>query len=115
MAIAPRADYNRAVASLNQLVDEIGDNPRKPRYRLIETLSALIEAYDAEHHEMSDVSGVDMLRLLMVQHGLTQVDLKKELGGQSVVSEILNHKREPERSSDTALTARFGVAPGVFI
>ncbi len=115
--VAPRteAEYDRAVELLDQLVDEIGDKPKNPRYRLIETLSALIEGYDKEHHEMPDVSGVDMLRFLMDQHALTQVDLKKELGGQSVVSEILNHKRELNVHQMRALGARFGVDPGVFI
>lgn len=44
---------------------------------------------------MPNGSGADMPTFLMEQHpGFSQVDLKKELGGQSVMSEIPNRKRE---------------------
>lgn len=89
--VVPRSEreYDAAVERLGDLVDEIGDNVKDPRCRLIETLSALIEAYDREHHAVPDVSGVDMVRFLMEQHGLTQGDLP-EIGSQGVVSEILS-------------------------
>ncbi len=93
LAIHGAREYATAVNQLNQLVDEIGDNPRDPRYRFIETLSVLIEAYDAEHHALSDASGLEVLKYLMEQHGLTQSDLP-EIGSQGVVSEVLRGKRE---------------------
>ncbi len=46
LAIRNAREYDRAFAHLNQLVDEVGDNPRNPRYRFIDTLSLLVEAYD---------------------------------------------------------------------
>jgi HTH-type transcriptional regulator/antitoxin HigA len=107
-------EYDAAVEQLNDLVDEIGDNPGNPRYRLIETLSALIEAYDHEHHPISDVSGLDMVRFLMNQHGLTQRDLP-EIGSQGVVSEILNGRRELNLRQIRALAKRFGVSPASFL
>lgn len=72
LAIRTIHEYDAAVARLNDLVDEIGDNPKDPRYRLIETLSLLIEAYDREHHGLPAASVVDVIRFLMEQHGLTQ-------------------------------------------
>src|SRR5215469_2415623 len=113
--VAPRseAEYEETVETLNRLVDETGDNPGDPRYRLIETLSTLIEAYDAEHHRLPEVNGVEMLRWLMEQHGLSQVDLKDELGGQSTVSEILSGKRDLSIRQMKALAKRFGVSPAV--
>jgi hypothetical protein len=39
LAIRTRREYGAAVARLNALVDEVGDNPKDPRYRLIETVS----------------------------------------------------------------------------
>jgi antitoxin component HigA of HigAB toxin-antitoxin module len=50
LAIRTEREYDAAVDSLNALIDAIGDHPKDPRYRLIETLSVLIEAYDREHH-----------------------------------------------------------------
>ncbi len=115
--VAPRseAEYDRAVEKLERLVDEIGDKPSDRRYRLIETLSTLIEAYDAEHHQLLETSGPDVLRWLMEQHGLSQADLKDELGGQGIVSEVLSGKRELNLRQIRALAKRFGVDAAAFI
>ncbi|MGH7778589.1 MAG: helix-turn-helix domain-containing protein [Candidatus Binataceae bacterium] len=115
--IAPRneAEYDRAVETLNHLVDEIGDHPGNPRYRLIETLSTLVEAYDAEHHALPEADGRELLRWLMDRHGLSQSDLKDDLGGQGVASEVLSGKRDLNARQMKALGARFRIDPGAFI
>ena len=114
--IAPRNEdeYDTAVEVLNELVDEIGDHPEDPRYRLIETLSALVEVYDAEHHRLPDVSGIDVLRFLIEQHDLNQADLP-EVGTQSVVSEVLSGRRQLNVRQIQELAARFGVNAGAFL
>jgi HTH-type transcriptional regulator/antitoxin HigA len=114
LAIRDRREYDAAVARLNDLVDEIGDNPRDPRYRFIETLSLLIEAYDEKHHEIPDATGVELLKFLMEQHGLRQGDLP-EVGSQGVVSEILRGKRELNVRQIRALSKRFHLPPEAFI
>jgi HTH-type transcriptional regulator/antitoxin HigA len=43
------ADYNRIVALLDQLVDEVGEDESHPLASLMEVLSVLIERYEAEH------------------------------------------------------------------
>ena len=114
--VVPRSEreYDAAVERLGELVDEIGDNAKDPRYRLVETLSALIEAYEREHHAVPDIPGVDMVRFLMEQHGLTQGDLP-EIGSQGVVSEILSGRRELNVRQLQALAERFGVSPAAFL
>jgi HTH-type transcriptional regulator / antitoxin HigA len=102
------------VARLNALVDEVGDNTKDARYRLVETLSVLIEAYDQEHHILPDASGIEVLRFLMEEHGLSQKDLP-EIGSQGVVSEILTGRRCLNVRQIRALAARFAVDAGVFI
>ena len=111
--VVPRneKEYDAAVEGLGRLVDEIGDNPKDPRYRLIDTLAVLIDAYDREHRCIPDVSGVQVLRFLMEQHGLTQRDLP-EIGSQGVVSEVLSGRRELNVRQIKALASRFGVEPG---
>lgn len=47
--------------------------------------------------------------------GLKQSDLSAEIGGQSVVSEILAGKREINARQTNALAAGFGVSSAVFI
>ena len=72
LAIHTEREYDAAVERLNSLVNEVGDNPKDPRYRLIETLSVLIEAYDTEHHSLPEASSIEVIRFLMEEHGLTQ-------------------------------------------
>jgi HTH-type transcriptional regulator/antitoxin HigA len=113
LAIRNAREYDAAVAQLNDLVDEVGDNQKDPRYRFIDTLSVLIQAYDEEHHKIPDASGVDVLKFLMEQHGLSQGDLP-EVGSQGVVSEILRGKRELNVRQIRALARRFHLPAGAF-
>ena len=74
----------------------------------------LIEAYDAEHHALADASGLEVLKYLMEEHGLTQSDLP-EIGSQGVVSEVLRGKRELNVRQIEKLAARFHVSPAAFL
>jgi HTH-type transcriptional regulator/antitoxin HigA len=114
LAIRTEREYDAAVQRLNSLIDEIGDNAKDERYRLIETLSVLIEAYDREHHSLPQATGVEVLRFLMEEHGLSQKDLP-EIGSQGVVSEVLAGRRRLNVRQIEALAARFGVDPGALI
>ena len=51
----------------------------------------------------------------MESNGLTQADLAQELGGQPVVSAILNGRRRINARQASELAARFGVSPALFI
>jgi HTH-type transcriptional regulator/antitoxin HigA len=114
LAIRTEREYDAAVERLNSLVNEVGDNPKDPRYRLIETLSVLIEAYDREHHSLPEASSIEVIRFLMEEHGLTQKDLP-EIGSQGVVSEVLAGRRALNVRQIQGLAARFGVDPGAFL
>ncbi len=114
LTIRNEHEYNAAVKRLNELLDEIGDNEKHPLYSLLDTLGTLIHAYEEEHYPIPDVTGVDVLRLLMDEHGLTQSDLP-EVGSQGVVSEILNGKRELNVRQIRSLAHKFGVSSAVFV
>jgi HTH-type transcriptional regulator/antitoxin HigA len=43
------AEYDRIVALLDNLIDEVGEDERHPLASLMEVLSVLIERYEAEH------------------------------------------------------------------
>lgn len=74
-----------------------------------------VQDYEERHVEMPDASPAEVLRLLMEQHELRQVDLADLFGSQSNVSEVLNGKREINARQARALARRFGVSPAVFI
>ena len=62
-----------------------------------------------------DAAPNEVLRFLLDQHGLKQSDLAAEIGGQSVVSDILNGKRAINARQAKALAARFGVSAVAFL
>jgi HTH-type transcriptional regulator/antitoxin HigA len=114
LSLRNEQEYDRAVECLNRLLDEVGTDEQHPLYTLLDTLGTLIHAYEEEHHPIPECSGVDVLRFLMDEHGLTQSDLP-EIGSQGVVSEVLRGKRELNIRQIRALAARFQVSPAVFI
>lgn len=114
LTLRDETDYDRAVATLNELLDEIGTDERHPLYDLLDTLGTVIAAYEAEHVALPLADGRDVLVYLMEEHDLRQSDLP-EVGSQGIVSEILNGKRELNVRQIRALAARFGVSPTVFV
>ena len=114
LTIRNEREYNAAVKRLNELLDEIGTDEKHPLYGLLDTLGTLVHAYEEEHYPIPDAGGVDVLRFLMEEHGLTQSDLL-EIGSQGVVSEILSGKRELNVRQIRMLAKRFKVSPAVFV
>jgi len=114
LTIRNEREYDRAVQLLNELLDEIGTNERHPLYSFMDTLGTLIEVYEEEHHPVPASTGAELLRYLMEEHDLSQSELP-EIGSQSVVSEVLNGKRDLNIRQVRALAKRFHVSPAVFI
>ena len=93
LQIRDEREYDLAVERLNGLIDKVGTDVRHPLYSLLDTLGALVHAWEEQHHPMDAVPGRDVLRYLLDEHGLAQSELP-EVGSQGVVSEILNGHRE---------------------
>ncbi len=81
----------------------------------LKTLSELVEDYERKNYKSSTLSGAEMLSYIMELKQLKQSDLSKELGGQSVVSKILNGERELNLRQVRALAKRFNLSPSVFV
>ena len=80
------------------------------------SLGRLIQAYESRKFpSVGKVSGEGMLAYFMELHDLKQGDLAKELGGQSVVSELIRGERKLNVKQIRALAARFNVSPATFI
>ena len=114
-AIQTAKQYEQTVAFMNQLVDLVGENERHPLTGLLDLVGELVAAYESRLHTVPDAPPREVLRLLMEQNGLTQADLRRELGGQPVVSAVLNGKRKINSRQAKALAARFRVSPAAFI
>ena len=109
------ADFERVVAFMNSLLDVVGDDEAHELADLLDLVGQLVEDYEGTRHVIPDAAPHKVLRFLLDQHGLTQTDLAAEIGGQSVVSEILSGKRAINARQAKALAARFGVSAVAFL
>lgn len=80
----------------------------------LKSLLPFIEHYEKNAFATGPVSPEDMLRFLMEQNDLSQYDIAAEVGGQPVVSDILQGKRKLTRDHIERLSKRFGVSPATF-
>ena len=82
--------------------------------KLIDLLTVLVEKYESKHCPVPNAGPLDIIRHLMEQHGLRQKDLVDVFGTESIVSDVLNGKRELSKDHIARLSARFHVSPAVF-
>lgn len=109
-----KAAYRRLVEALDAVLDAGGADESHPLARLAGYLGDLVAEYEATHLPIREMPVRAFLRELMKQHGLTQKDLP-EIGAQSVVSAVLNGKRQLNVRQIGRLSARFGLPADAFL
>jgi len=114
LSIRNEVEYDAAVERLNALVDEIGTNDEHPLYGLLDTLGAVVHAYEQEHHSIPGATGPEVLRFLMKEHDVTAADLP-ELGAPEVVEVYLAGQRELSLNQVRTLAERFHVSAAAFV
>jgi HTH-type transcriptional regulator / antitoxin HigA len=82
--------------------------------KLIELLTVLIEDYESKYYPVPNAGPLDIIRHLMEQHQLRQKDLVDVFGTESIVSDVLNGKRDLTKDHIIRLSSRFSVSPAVF-
>ncbi len=107
-------DYEQARATIDVLVEEVGDNEDHPLADVLDYLADQVKAYEGEHFPIPDAEPREVLRFLMEQHGLKQEDLAA-CAPQGRISDILNGR--PDISKDIAkkLARRFNVHADLFL
>ena len=113
--ITSERDYKRRVTVMDELLDRIGANESHRLMPLLDLVTKEVEAYEAKQQALPEAAPSKVLAFLMEEHNLKQADLAKELGGQSIVSAILNGKRELNTRQVKALAERFKASPAVFL
>jgi HTH-type transcriptional regulator/antitoxin HigA len=86
----------------------------KEESRLAELLTLLIEDFEDRNYSLPAAPPVGIVRHLMESNGLRQVDLVDIFGSASIVSEVLNGKRELAKAHIEKLSRRFNVSPELF-
>jgi HTH-type transcriptional regulator/antitoxin HigA len=89
-----KKDYARATEMLDAILDEIGQDERRPLAEPADAPGAVVEKYGAEHVRIPDARPTAVPKFLMQRRDLRQSDLP-EIGSQGVVSEVLAGTREP--------------------
>ena len=114
--VRTQRDYTRMNALMESLLDVVGNDEDHELADLLDVVGTLIEQYEkANSPPIAHAVPKDVLKFLMEEHGLKQADLKDDLGGQGIVSEILSGKREINVRQAKKLATRFSVSAAVFI
>ena len=112
--IRDEEEYDKAIATLNALIDEVGTNEQHPLYELLDTLGTVIHAYEEKHYPIPECSGIEMLKFLMEEHQLEPSDLST-LGPPEIVLEILKGEQDLTVTHIHVLAEAFQVSPAVFV
>lgn len=82
--------------------------------RLAELLTLLIEHFEEKNYQLKAAAPVEVLCELMESNHLKQKDLIDIFGTKSIVSAVINGKRDMTREHIKRLSARFRISPEVF-
>ena len=81
---------------------------------LADLLTLLIEDFEDKHYQLPKSSPLEVLAFLMDQNNLRQKDLADIFGTPSIVSEVINGRRELNKEHIRRLSERFHVSPELF-
>jgi HTH-type transcriptional regulator/antitoxin HigA len=112
--IHDEAGYDRMVALMNELLDEVGDNEEHKLAGLLELVGDLVSNYEREHLAIETSEPKDALRFLIEAKGLKQEDLS-DIVAQGNLSNILAGRRKISATLAGKLGEFFGVSSALFI
>jgi HTH-type transcriptional regulator/antitoxin HigA len=113
-SVRTEEDYAQVRATIEVLLDEIGDNENHPLADVLDYLADQVAAYEEEHFPIPEAEPNEVLRFLMEQHGLKQEDLA-DCAPQSRISDILSGHRGISKEIAKKLAQRFNVNVALFL
>jgi HTH-type transcriptional regulator / antitoxin HigA len=105
-------EHRRAIEILERLTAQ--ETVSEAEKKLIALLTVLVEQFENKNYPVLDVGPLDIIRHLMEEHQLRQKDLTDVFGTESIVSDVLNGKRDLNKDHIKRLSERFKVSPAVF-
>jgi HTH-type transcriptional regulator/antitoxin HigA len=85
------ADYERALADIEQLWGAAENTPEGDR---LDILLTLVEAYEKDHYPIDPPDPVEAIKFRMEQMELSRKDLEPYIGPRGRVAEVLNGQRK---------------------
>lgn len=108
--------YSKVVESLMELIEgeQVPEVETRELRKYISILAPFVERFERKNYPIRSATAENVLEFLMEQHELNQDDLADDLGGQSVVSDIIRGKRKLTREHIEQLSKRFHISPAAF-
>ena len=99
-----------------QVIDSLLDKPKlsKDESDYLNVLGTLVYEYEETQESIPDIYGIDLLKVLLSEFGLKQKDLISIFKTESIVSDVLNKKRQLTVRHIQELAKFFCVSPAVF-
>lgn len=88
--IRTKTDYRAALKEVERLWDA---DPGTPEGDIVDVLTTLIEAYEADHFPIVAPDPIAAIEFMMEQKGMSRRDLESAIGSRGRVSEVLTRKR----------------------
>jgi HTH-type transcriptional regulator/antitoxin HigA len=110
--IKTEADYEAALAEIEDLFDAVPNTPAGDR---LDVLTTLVEAYEAQQSSIPAPDPVGAIMYHMESRGLSRRDLEPYLGSRARVAEVLNRKRPLSLEMIRRLHTGLGIAAEILI
>jgi HTH-type transcriptional regulator/antitoxin HigA len=110
--ITSEADLSETQAVIDALLDQGELKPEEQAY--LNVLGALVYDYERQHVPIPDISGVELLKVLIAEFDLRQKDLVPTFKTELIISDILNGKRKLTVQHIKELAQFFHISPAVF-
>jgi HTH-type transcriptional regulator/antitoxin HigA len=104
--------YRVKLSSASKKYQKLYFNLRNVGY--LNVLGALVYDYEQQHVPIPDISGVELLKVLIAEFDLRQKDLVPIFKTEAIVSDILNGKRKLTVQHIKDLAQFFHISPAVF-
>lgn len=110
--IKSEIDYQQALERLDEIFDAKIGTPESDE---ADILGLLIDEYEKKHYPIEAPDPIDAIKIRMEELHLKQVDIVKEFGGKSRVSEMLNRKRKLTLEMIRYLAERLNLSANILI
>ncbi len=110
--IKTEADYQAALAAIEQLFDAV---PETPEGDQLDVWTALVEQYEAQQEPIPFPDPVEAIKYHMQSRDLTRRDLEPYIGSRARVAEVLNRQRPLTLEMIRRLHTGLGIAAELLI
>ncbi len=110
--IRTEADYEAALAAVEQLWGAKSGTPKGDR---LDVLATLVDAYETQTYPMDPPDPIEAIKFRMEQMGLTRKDLETLIGTRARVAEVMNRKRSLSIDMIRRLHDQLGISAEVLI